>query len=334
MALCFAAAHYLFAMGYAIELRGQAWKRSMRSLVHDSASRDETERMHAIMRKLRHTIERQVSLERICAGVMITFEDTNGLGAQASTLNDDTEHLQSCFLWLKQVRAVTTFVICCMHSDRHLFGLRSLTVVAVLTCRLPRQLEAAAHAHEATTASVSDRRHLSSVNRDFFDGDDFAGDRGSQTPNPLGDGMSAREGGRLDGASLALLGGAPTASGHSPLPKACAYVAMGGACGSAGRDLPARSQRSTGNVSSAWRAKEDEVSLAHQQTESAHLPVLRVQSPVSVAGLWAGCGTLSMATGIHKGGPTSSSSLVMTWFAVVPSIHTRSRILHNRGMLG
>ena len=36
------------------------------------------------MRKLRHTIERQ-----------------------ASTLNDDTEHLQSCFLWLRKMDKVS-----------------------------------------------------------------------------------------------------------------------------------------------------------------------------------------------------------------------------------
>ena len=54
----------------------------MRSLAAAGASGDEHERMHAIMRKLRHTIERQ-----------------------ASTLNDDTEHVQSCFLWLRQLEA-------------------------------------------------------------------------------------------------------------------------------------------------------------------------------------------------------------------------------------
>lgn len=62
----------------------QAWKRNMRALTSSppAGGGEEHERMHAIMRKLRHTIERQ-----------------------ASTLNDDTEHLQSCFLWLRQLDA-------------------------------------------------------------------------------------------------------------------------------------------------------------------------------------------------------------------------------------
>ena len=76
-----------------------AWKRSMKALVGasggggvgggmgaagDASGGEESERLHAIMRKLRHTIERQ-----------------------ASTLNDDTEHLQSCFLWLKQLESAS-----------------------------------------------------------------------------------------------------------------------------------------------------------------------------------------------------------------------------------
>ena len=60
----------------------QAWKRSMRALTTAAHGGPEHERMHAIMRKLRHTLERQ-----------------------ASTLNDDTEHLQSCFLWMRQLEA-------------------------------------------------------------------------------------------------------------------------------------------------------------------------------------------------------------------------------------
>ena len=39
----------------------QSWKRHMRQLTASGSGGDEQERMHAIMRKLRHTIEQQVS---------------------------------------------------------------------------------------------------------------------------------------------------------------------------------------------------------------------------------------------------------------------------------